>query len=145
MTATGDRSFASTFAADLSLVLLDLHQDEEAWRFATIAIETSSSDDVMSQAVGRAGQARVLSRRGDHDAAEAVANEAVGIVQRTDYLDRTGDVLVHLAWVLRESGKADDALAAARQALTLYKRKGATLLVERTQRLIDDWTGTTTG
>jgi hypothetical protein len=74
-----------------------------------------------------------------------VANEALDIMRRTDYLDRTGEVLVHQAWVLRESGKADDALAAAREALTLFNRKGATLLVERTQRLIDDWTGTTTG
>ncbi len=31
-------------------------------------------------------------------------------------------------------------MAAAREAVSLYERKGATLYVERTQRLIDEWT-----
>ena len=42
--------------------------------------------------------------------------------------------------VLRESGKADEPVAAAREGLALYERKRATFWVEQTQRLIDDWT-----
>ena len=139
MIATGDRSFASTVAAELSLVLFDLRQDDEAWRYATVARDTSSSDDVISQAGGRAVQARILSRRGEHDAAEELAKEAVEIMADTDYLAQHAEVLVHQANLLRESGKADEALAAAREGLALYERKGATYWVERTQRLIDDW------
>jgi len=139
MTATGDRSYASTIAAELGPVLLDLHEDDDAWRYGTLARETSSSDDVMSQAGGRAVQARVLSRRGDHDGAEALAREAVEIMGRTDYLEQHAEVLVHLAYVLRESGKADEAQAVAREGLALYERKGATFFVEKTQRLIDEW------
>jgi len=93
----------------------------------------------MSQAGGRAVQARVLSRRGDHDGAEALAREAVEIMGRTDYLEQHAEVLVHLAYVLRESGKADEAQAVAREGLALYERKGATFFVEKTQRLIDEW------
>jgi len=145
MTAIGDLSFASTIAVGLGDVYLDLHRDDEAWRFGTIARETSSSDDVLSQAGGRAIQARVLSRRGDHDAAEALAREAEAIMAQTDYLDQHGDVLVHLAHVLREAGKRDDAVAAVREATALYEQKGATFLVERTQRLIHDWTSTPLG
>jgi class 3 adenylate cyclase/tetratricopeptide (TPR) repeat protein len=140
MTATGDRSYASTVAAALGMVLLDLRDDDEAWRFGTVARETSSSDDVISQAGGRAVQARVLSRRGDHDAAEALAHEAVAIMGHTDYLDQHAGALVHLAYVLHESGKAGEAVDAARQAVALYDQKGATFFVEQTQRLIDDWT-----
>jgi class 3 adenylate cyclase/tetratricopeptide (TPR) repeat protein len=140
MTATGDRSYASTVAADLAEVLLDLRQDDEAWRYATIARDTSSSDDVISQAGGRAIQARVMSRREEHAAAEALASEAVEIMAKTDYLSQHAEVLVHQAKVLRESGKQDEALAAAREGLALYDQKGATFLVEQTQRLIDDWT-----
>jgi class 3 adenylate cyclase/tetratricopeptide (TPR) repeat protein len=139
MAATGDRSFASTLAAVHSGVLLDLEDDDGAWRFATIARETSSTDDVMSQALGRAVQARVLSRRRDHIAAEDLAREAVAILGRTDYLVQNGDVLLHLAMVLRGAKKAQEAVAAARQALALYNQKGATFPAERTQRLIDDW------
>jgi len=139
MIATGDRSFASTVAVELAEVLLDLHQDDEAWRYATIARDTSSSDDVISQAGGRAVQARILSRRGEHAAAEVLASDAVEIMASTDYLAQHGEALVDQAKVLRESGKADEALAAARDGLALYERKGATYWVERTQRLIDDW------
>ncbi len=141
MTATGDRAFASTIAGALSEVLLDLDEDGEAWQFGTIARDTSSTDDVVSQAGGRAVQARVLSRRGDHDAAEALAREAVEIMARTDYLIHHGEVLVHLAHVLRQAGKSDEALAAAREATALYERKGATFLVDQTERLIEEWTG----
>jgi class 3 adenylate cyclase/tetratricopeptide (TPR) repeat protein len=140
MTASGDRSFASTVAANLGLALLDLHDEDEAWRFGTIARETSSSDDVISQAGGRAVQARVLSRRGDRDAAEALANEAVEIMAQTDYLDQHAGILVHQALVLHESGKAEEAVKAARHGLALYDQKGAAFFVDQTQRLIDDWT-----
>jgi len=140
MTATGDRSFASTVGVELAKALFDLHQDDEAWRYATIARDTSSSDDVISQAGGRAVQARILSRRGENDSAEALAREAVEIMADTDYLAQHAEALVHQAKVLRESGKADEALAAAREGLALYDRKGATYWVDQTQRLIDDWT-----
>jgi class 3 adenylate cyclase/tetratricopeptide (TPR) repeat protein len=141
LTATGDRSFASTVAVTLAEVLLDLQQDDESGSLGRIARDTSSTDDVMSQAGGRAVQARVLSRQGDHEGAEALAREAVAIIGRTDYLDRHADILVHLARVLHESGKGDEAVATAREALALYDRKGATFFVEKTQRLIDDWSG----
>jgi class 3 adenylate cyclase/tetratricopeptide (TPR) repeat protein len=140
MAATGDRSYASTMAVQVGEMLLDLHDEDEAWRFGTIARDTSSTDDVMSQAGGRAVQARVLSRRADHGAAEALASEAVAIMAKTDYLAQHGDVLVHQAHVLHEAGKADEALAAAREAVALYEQKGATLFVEQAERLIDDWT-----
>ena len=141
MTAIGDQSFASTIAASLGEALVDLGDDGEAWRFGTIARDTSATDDVISQATGRAVQARVLSRRGDHDAAEALANEAAAIMARTDYLAQHGHVLLHQAHVLHEGGKVDQALAAAREALDLYEQKGATFFVEQAQGLIDDWTG----
>ena len=140
MTASGDQSFASTVAVSLGAVLLDLRQDDEAWRFGTIGRETSSSDDVISQALGRAVQARVLSRRGEHAAAEALVREAVEIISQTDYLAEHGAILVDLALVLRESGKLEDAVASAREAVALYDRKGATHLVEQTKRLIEEWT-----
>lgn len=141
MTAGGDLAFASTVAAGLGEVLLDLGDEDEAMRFATIARDTSSSDDVISQAAGRAVQARVLSRRGDHEGAEALAREAAAVMGRTDYLDQRGNVLVHLAYVLHEAGMAKEAIAAAREALELYRQKDATFFVEQTKRLIKRWAG----
>jgi hypothetical protein len=34
----------------------------------------------------------------------------------------------------------DEAVAAAREALALYERKGATFFVDQTKRLIEEWT-----
>jgi tetratricopeptide (TPR) repeat protein len=141
MAATGDRAFASTFAAELADALIELGDDDGAWRYATIAIDTSSTDDVVSQAGGRAVQARVLARRGEHDAAVALAREAAGIMAGTDYLVQHGLALVHLAHVLQAGGHEAEAIESANTALDLFTRKGASFLVERTQRLIDDWAG----
>lgn len=136
----GDRGYASTTAVGLSTALLAVGDLDEAWRFATVARDTSANDDILSQAGGRAVQARVLSARGHAAEAEDLAREAAAIMGPTDYLLAHGEVLVHLAHVLRESGKADEAVAAARESLALYEQKGATTYVERTDRLISDWT-----
>ncbi|HSM37819.1 MAG TPA: hypothetical protein VK838_00675, partial [Candidatus Limnocylindrales bacterium] len=140
MTASGDRSYASTMAVGLGEVLLDLDDLDEAWRYATIARDTSAADDVASQAGGRAVQARVMARRGEHRAAEELAREAEATFAATDYLWYHGDTAVHLAHVLRDAGKTDDAVAVAGKAAELYEQKGATFLAERTRQLIADWT-----
>jgi class 3 adenylate cyclase/tetratricopeptide (TPR) repeat protein len=139
MTASGDRAFASTLAVEVGAIFLDLGEAEKAWPYATTALETSSLDDVSSQAGGRGIQARVLSLRGEHEAAEALARQAESMMATTDYLRPHGDSLRHLAHVLHQAGKTEEGLAAARQAAALYARKGATVLVDRTERLIAEW------
>jgi class 3 adenylate cyclase/tetratricopeptide (TPR) repeat protein len=137
--AAGDPAGASTTATALAEAHLEAGNLEEAWRYATHARETSSVDDIASQGRGREIQARVLSDRGQHVEAEELAREAVSIMERTDYLALHADALVHLARVLHVGGNNAEALASARQAAGLYERKGATILVDRTQGLIADW------
>jgi ATP/maltotriose-dependent transcriptional regulator MalT len=139
--ALGDRGYASTTAAALAEAYLEDQDLAHAWEYGTIARETSARDDIASQAGGRQIQARVLSARGQHVAAEALAREAVMIMEHTDYLQFHGNALVHHARVLQAAGKADEAVAAARQAVEFYDAKRATFLVERTQKLIADWGG----
>jgi class 3 adenylate cyclase/tetratricopeptide (TPR) repeat protein len=139
--ALGDRSYASTNAAALAEAYLEDQDLAHAWEYGTIARETSARDDIASQAGGRQIQARVLSARGQHTEAEVLAGEAVAIMEKTDYLAMHGDALVHLARILRAAGKADEAVAAAREAVELYGRKGATFFVERTRKLIEEWSG----
>src|SRR4029079_9330780 len=116
---------ASTFAAELGDALIELGDDDGAWRYATIAIDTSSTDDVVSQAGGRGVQARVLARRGEYDAAAELAREGVRIMAKTDYLVNHGLALDHLAHVLHEGGHDAQALESASEALDLFARKGA--------------------
>ncbi|MEP7106293.1 MAG: tetratricopeptide repeat protein, partial [Chloroflexota bacterium] len=137
--ALGDQAFASTRAGFLAEAYLEAQELDEAWQYAGIARDTSASDDIASQSLGRRIQARVLSARGQHAEAEALAREAVAIMGRTDYLVMHGDALVHLGQVLYAAGKVDEAVAAAREAVELYDRKGATFLAERTRELLEEW------
>lgn len=140
-TSTGDRGWASTTAGMLAEAYLEDGKLDEAWEYASIARDTSSPDDIASQGTGRQIQARVLSAKGEHAEAEALARAALVIFSPTDYLQMHGDALVHLGYVLRAAGKSDEALGLAREAVDLYDRKGATALVERTRDLIKEWGG----
>jgi tetratricopeptide (TPR) repeat protein len=138
-TSTGDRGFASTTAVNVALALIRAEEWDEAARFATIAFETSSFDDIASQAGGKVALARVLAHRGEQGTAETLANEAVGIMEATDYLDWHGDIRVQRAHILAEGGKRDEALEDLEQARELYTRKEAPVRVAEVDRLMALW------
>jgi class 3 adenylate cyclase/tetratricopeptide (TPR) repeat protein len=139
--AAGDPAGASTTATALAEANLEAGNLEQALNYAMNARKTASRDDFASQGRSREIEARVLSARGQHPQAEALAREAVAIVARTDYLALHGDALIHLGHVLHAAGKVDEAVAAAREAAALYDRKRATHLVERARRLLAEWGG----
>ena len=60
----------------------DLGQDEEAGRWAEIALRDSVADDYASQGPGRGILARVKARAGNHAEAERLAREAVRDARR---------------------------------------------------------------
>jgi class 3 adenylate cyclase/tetratricopeptide (TPR) repeat protein len=139
--AAGDPAGASTTATALAEAYLEAGDLDAAWTQAANARESSPRDDLAAQGRSREIQARVLSARGQHGEAEALAREAVTILGRTDYLALHGDALVHLGHVLHAAGREDEAVAAARQAVELYERKQARFLVERTRKVIGAWGG----
>jgi class 3 adenylate cyclase/tetratricopeptide (TPR) repeat protein len=139
--ATGDRSFASTSAVEVSRALSDAGNLEEALRYANIAIDTSATDDIASQGGGRAAKGRALSLLGKHAQAEVAAREGAAIMARTDYLAYRAESVIDLAMVLWRAGKRDEAIVAAHEAQTLYEQKGATFLRDRTTRLLAEWEG----
>jgi tetratricopeptide (TPR) repeat protein len=139
LTSLGDKSFASTAAGNVARALVELGDDQEAWRWAAIARDISAPDDVDAQVAGREVQARVLSRRGDHPAADKLAREAIGKADATDYLTLRASAWLTLAFVHREAGHTDEAVSAARAALELYERKSAIVLVDQTRALITSW------
>ena len=137
--ATGDRAYSSTIAAWAGHALAELGRYDEAWRYAAIARETTSDEDVASQGPGRAVQARVLAARGDFDAAVNLAAEAVALFEATDYLQQSADVRLLQAQVLHDAGRTAEALESARLGLELYERKGVVPSIERTRNLIAEW------
>ena len=120
----GERSFRSTIAGLLAQALCALGEDDETDRFSRVCEETAAEEDVFSQVLWRSARAKVLARRGEGDAAEAAAREAVAIAERTDLLNTQADALLDLAEVLALSGRTDEAKAAAREAAERFERKG---------------------
>ena len=136
MRETGDTTFSATTAGYLADLYIDLGRFDEAERFAHIALG-STPDDVEAQAQGRSALARVLAARGDLDAAEKMARAAVEIAERTDYQDRRGLSLAHLAEVLLVAGRSDEASDTLRRAREIFEAKGATVHAERIRHRMD--------
>ena len=122
--ATGDEGHGSTAAAMLGLALCSLGRFDEADGYARIARESAAEDDLMSQTGGRAGQALVLSSRGNHAEAVVLAREAVALNASGQTPNYQGQISTALAEVLRGAGDMAEAAHAAREALGFYEAKG---------------------
>jgi predicted ATPase len=120
----GERSFRSTIAGLLAHALSALGEVDEAEHFSRACEEAAADEDVFSQVLWRSARAKVLARRGEAEAAEAVGREAVAIAERTDLLNTQADALLDLAEVLARAGRAEEAKAAALEAAGRFERKG---------------------
>lgn len=119
----GDEGHKSTTAGHLALALAHLGRFDEAESYARIAIEAAAEDDLASQVQGRVAQARVLSARGWHDEAIALAREAVQMFADAQSPRSQGDLCLELAEVLRAAGRLAEAAEAARIGLGHYEHK----------------------
>ncbi len=127
----GERYLRPTVAANLALVLCLDGRLGEAERYALVAEEVSTQDDIETQALWRTAKAAILARSGDIPAAEAAAREAVEMLRQTDALVQTGDALSVQADVFGGAGRVFERAEALREAATLYARKG-NVIGERT-------------
>ncbi len=103
--------------------LCALGRYDEAERCAQLAHELDVRQSALGQAGLRQVQALVQAHHGEHAEAEALAREAVAVIERTDGPNYQGDALCDLAEVLHAAGRSDEAEAALAQALERYERK----------------------
>jgi DNA-binding SARP family transcriptional activator len=122
-------------AALLARACLALNRDAEADELCTES-ERLAGHALKASMTWRTVRAQLLARRGDHDEARRVAEEAVAIAAGTDALVDHGDACLALATVLGTVGDAAGARAAAEQALGLYESKGAAALAETARGLL---------
>ena len=133
----GETAFNSTICALLGHALCDQGRFDEAESFAKRSRELAAEDDFASQGDWRLVMARVLTHRGSFEEALAVADEAVAIMDATDYLDRQGGGHEARADVLAAAGRADNARAAYGEALDRYERKGNVVAAARVRARLD--------
>lgn len=120
----GERAFRSTIAASLAWVILEQGRDDEAEALAEVSARLGAAGDLLTQIRWRRVRARVLARRAENQAAEALAREALAIAEETDFVNERADALIDLSYVLEASRRCDEAVAAASGAVHLYELKG---------------------
>jgi hypothetical protein len=120
----GERGLLATTAAMLAQALYAQGRADEAEAQCAVSEAAAPRDDLVTHVMWRGVRAKVLARAGHAQAGEALAREAVGLVERTDMLVIHGDALLDLAEVLRLAGRADRATEAASAALAVHERKG---------------------
>jgi DNA-binding SARP family transcriptional activator/tetratricopeptide (TPR) repeat protein len=119
----GDRAGLAAGAADLADVLLVLGRHGEAERWCSLAEQTGAHDDVWTQVGWRAARLKLLAHGGDLVAAEALAREAVALVEPSDALNDRAKAFLDLAEILGLGGRTDEAREAVEEALALFGRK----------------------
>jgi class 3 adenylate cyclase/tetratricopeptide (TPR) repeat protein len=119
----GQHGLLSTFAPMLGRALCAVGRYDDAEPQAQIGRELGEEHDVATQALWRQVQALVASHRGQHADAEALARDAVSMIEQTDALNYQGAALVDLADVLRTAGRGAAAAEALDGAIACYERK----------------------
>ena len=120
----GAVGFLQTFAPLLGRSLCKLGRHDEAEPLAELGRTLDkTAQDIYTQALWRQVQALVHASRYQHAKAEALARQAIAVLEPTDALNMQGDALCDLAEVLHAAGRSDEATSALEQALERYGRK----------------------
>jgi class 3 adenylate cyclase/tetratricopeptide (TPR) repeat protein len=133
----GETGFNSTICGLIAQTLCDVGRYDEADSFAEKSRTLAAEDDFASQGVWRMARARVLAASGAFEEALGLADEAVEIMDGTDYLVYQGDGHEVRGSVLEAAGRGGDARAAYEEALARYGRKGNVPAASRIRARID--------
>ena len=133
----GEKALFASIAAMLAHVIYAQGRYAEAGEFCRASREAAAADDLDAQVEWRGVAAKLLAQRGETAEAETLAQEAVELVARTDFLRSHGDALLDLGEVLALGGQPHKAAAAVRAALELYEEKGDTVMAGRARARLD--------
>ena len=106
----------------------------EASEVAEIAASSANS---IERALGLGVLARLQAREGDTAAAQELIDEAVAIVERTDFLFDRGTVQLDRAEVMELLGLDEEARAARERASAMFEEKGDLVSAARTRSLLE--------
>jgi tetratricopeptide (TPR) repeat protein len=113
----------STMGSELGQVLYSQGRYADAKHWSRLSEEVAPPGDIVAQFSWRSLKAKLLAREGHLDEAEAVAIEAVKIVEATDVLTEKGEVLLDLAEILASAGRKASATERVQEALAAFDLK----------------------
>jgi tetratricopeptide (TPR) repeat protein len=127
----GEKSHFSSVAGLLARAICAQGRYEEADRLARESEAAARPNDIHSHILWRTTRALVLAHKGELEASEALAREAVAFAAESDFLDSHGDALMNLSEVLSLAGPQQEAALAVEQAVRLYEQKGNVVSADR--------------
>ncbi len=134
----GEMSHFCSVSTMLAKATYEQGRYDEADELSHEAERSSRPNDVHSHIVWRGTRAKVLARRGDFEAAEKLAREAVEYAEASDFLHSHADALTDLAEVLALAGRPEESAPAIEAAIRLHAAKGNVLAVAQTRKRFVD-------
>ena len=134
----GEQSLLSTALGYLGQAYYALDRLDDADAAAGRAAELGASDDVLTQMLWRQVRAKVLVHRGEGEAAERLAREAVALSDTTEMLNAQADAYADLGEVLVLARRPEEAATAFEQALERYERKENLVMAERIRERLEE-------
>ena len=132
-----ERGYLSTMAALLAHALVLRGELDEAERFSRTSEQAAADNDAFSQVLWRTARAKVRARRGDLAEAEALAGDAVAVVEATDLLNTRGDTLADHAEIVALAGRPEEAAAIYGRASEVLEQKGNRASLDRVARAVE--------
>ena len=136
MSKTAETGYLATIVDLRAVAALDLGREDAALALADEVERIASPDDFEPHVRQACVRARVLARRGDHDAAAESIQAAAAIGDKTDYLSLREYVAISRAEVERLAGRPDAERAALDEALRLAEAKEDVLTAGRVRELL---------
>jgi class 3 adenylate cyclase/tetratricopeptide (TPR) repeat protein len=134
--ALGEKANAAVVATLLAEALCRQGRFDEAETVTETSERTAWPDDLHAQVGWRAARAQAFAGKGDPERGEALAREALALLEEADDLDLHGDALVALAATLSAQARSDEADRVLGEAVALYEAKGNLESAKRARRLL---------
>jgi hypothetical protein len=137
MSKTAETGFVATIVGLRAVAALELGREDEALVLADEVERIAQPDDFEPHVRQACVRARVLARRGDHDAAAKSIQAAVGVSDATDYTTLREYVAISLAEVERLAGRSECERTALEEALRLAREKEDGLAAGQVRKLLE--------
>jgi ATP/maltotriose-dependent transcriptional regulator MalT len=134
----GEKSHRSGLAILLAQLVYAQGRYEEAEELAGEVIEASRPNDVHNQTICRTVKAKVLARRGEHEAAKELACEAIAFVGESDFVPVHAEALMDLAEVLELADEQRAAAVTVQEAARLFEQKGNVRAARRARARLEE-------
>ena len=136
--AIGETYLRSTVAGFLAQTLFECGAVDEATLFCERSRDLTTEADVATQALWRYVRGRLLAHAGDAEEAEAVAREALRLLESTEAIVYKLEAQIALGEALVASRRMDEAREAFEVARELAEQKGGVVILSGVLRRIED-------